>query len=177
MKKLVVGTTVLSAAMCGFAMVGPKDYVRDGLVALYDGVYNAKDASGAMTHDPAATSWANLVLGTGDIVLPDTAVIADGSVTLPSVTASAPDCSCARTSPITLEACVLSTTAATGNDKAFLTIPGRALVGYDGRNYGITVAAQASLPERCKLLTRTVEGKKELVLAVSAGLGLTLIVR
>ena len=41
----------------------------------------------------------------------------------------------------------------------------------------VLAAAQASLPERCKLLTRTVEGKKELVLAVSAGLGLTLIVR
>ena len=142
MKKLVVGAAVLSAAMCGFAMVGPKDYVRDGLVALYDGIYNAKDASGAMTHDAAATSWANLVLGTGDVALPSEAVVAENSVMLPSVTASAPDCSCARLSPITLEACVMSTSTVTGTEKPFVTIPGRALVGYDARaSYGITVAA------------------------------------
>lgn len=126
MKKIVVGAAALSAAMCGFAMVGPKDYVRDGLVALYDGVYNAKDASGAMTHDAAATSWANLVLGTGDVALPPEAVVAENSVTLPSVTASAPDCTCARTSPITLEACVMSTSTVKDYDKAFLAIPGRA---------------------------------------------------
>ena len=55
----------LVTASCVFATTyTPEGYVADGLMACYDGILNAVDADGKAYHDPAATTWANLVTRT-----------------------------------------------------------------------------------------------------------------
>lgn len=135
-----------AAAAAGAAMagLGPGDYVQNGLVAIYDGFYNAKDAAGVPIHDANATTWANLANGCGDFTLPQGSFTLGASNVTLNTTAVAPDCSVARASGnITLETCVKSETASTsGSDsqKFFLEILNRAGVGYDPRaDYHFTV--------------------------------------
>ena len=133
-----------AAAAAGAAMagLGPGDYVQNGLVAIYDGFYNAKDAAGVPIHDANATTWANLANGCGDFALPQGSFTLGASNVTLNTTATAPDCSVARaTGNITLEACVKSETAsATGSTKNFLEIANRAGMGYDARSgYHFTV--------------------------------------
>lgn len=55
----------LVSASCVFATTyTPEGYVADGLMACYDGILNAVDDDGKAYHDPAATTWANLVTRT-----------------------------------------------------------------------------------------------------------------
>jgi len=137
----------LAAAAAGtvLAALGPSDYVQNGLVAIYDGVYNAKDAAGVPFHDASATTWANLANGCGDFALPGgSTTVGPSNITLQTATAIAPGCTIARASGnITLETCVKSESASTsGSDsqKFFLEIINRAGVGYDPRaNYHFTV--------------------------------------
>ena len=132
-----------TAVGSALAALGPSDYVQNGLVAIYDGFYNAKDAAGVPFHDASATTWANLANGCGDFALPDgSTTIGPSNITLQTATAIAPGCTIARASGnITLEACVKSETASTtGSDKRFLEILNRAGMGYDARNdYHFTV--------------------------------------
>ena len=133
----------VTAAWAALAALGPSDYVQNGLVAIYDGVYNAKDAAGVPFHDASATTWANLANGCGDFALPGgSTTIGPSNITLQTATAIAPGCTIARASGnITLETCVKSESAsASGNQKLFLEILNRAGVGYDARdNYHFSV--------------------------------------
>ena len=142
MARASVFALVAAAAGAAMAGLGPGDYVQNGLVAIYDGFYNAKDAAGVPIHDANATTWANLANGCGDFTLPQGSfTLGVSNVTL-NTTAVAPDCSVALASGnITLEACVKSETAsATGSNKNFLEIANRAGMGYDARNnYHFTV--------------------------------------
>lgn len=138
MNRLLMMLALALAAGTASAGLGPGDYVQDGLVALYDGVYNSRDAQGSPVRDSKATTWANLAgVGTDDFVLPQGAFsFAENSITLSGAQASAPNCAVARvTGKITLETCVKSETSSTsGNEKFFLEIVNRAAVGYDGRS-------------------------------------------
>ncbi|MBO7207872.1 MAG: hypothetical protein J6W10_09715, partial [Kiritimatiellae bacterium] len=138
MNRLLMMLALALAVGTAFAGLGPGDYVQEGLVALYDGVYNSRDAQGSPVRDSEATTWANLAgVGSDDFVLPQGAFsFAENSITLSGAQASAPNCAVARvTGKITLEACVKSETLSTsGNEKFFLEIVNRAAVGYDGRS-------------------------------------------
>jgi len=138
----VAALSLVAVSTTALADLCPNDYVQDGLVAIYDGVYNAKDATGAPIHDASATTWVNLASGAGDFDLPDGSfTVGSSNVTL-STKVTAPNCSVARASGnITLEACVKSETeSTTGNDKRFLEILNRAGMGYDARSgYHFTV--------------------------------------
>lgn len=57
--KMGVGATLMSAAKTA------RDYVQDGLIAMWDGIENA----GWGTHDANATVWKDLVGGLGDLTL------------------------------------------------------------------------------------------------------------
>lgn len=59
------------------ASVSAKDYVQNGLVAIYDGIENA----GWGSHDSAATSWMNLVNG-NTVTLPAGFTAGDDCVTV-----------------------------------------------------------------------------------------------
>ena len=64
-----------NALMAGKRTPTARDYVQDGLVAMWDGIENA----GWGVHDAAATTWKDLV-GTVDIALHGEFVIKDDSV-------------------------------------------------------------------------------------------------
>lgn len=132
---------VVWTALCGLAAlaaVGPKDYVQDGLVALYDAEFNSVNAQGVAVHDAAATTWANLASGVGDIALPESGVTIDAkTVTLSKLTATAPNCTVYDfKTPLTLESCARSVSTSTtySYDLPFVQIPSRAGMGWDARN-------------------------------------------
>lgn len=57
------------------------DYIQDGLIAMWDGEFNAIDSDGAWYHDPDATVWMDLV-GDADLTVfkpwSDNALVGDG---------------------------------------------------------------------------------------------------
>ena len=137
MKKLVAAAVAVGTSHL-FAAMGPSDYIQDGLVALYDAEFNATNAQGVAIHDAAATTWVNLVTGTGNLTLPTSGVTINAKeITLDMVTAAATDCSAAtQTGPVTLETCARSATTSTdtkNNSLMLVTVVNRAGIGLDAR--------------------------------------------
>jgi hypothetical protein len=61
-----IGLVLLAAAVFaaidsyGENVVTPRYYVGDSLVAMYDGIFNATNATGELVHDASATKWLDL---------------------------------------------------------------------------------------------------------------------
>ena len=69
---------IANANKSGWSSLG---YVTDGLVAAYDGQFNA----GNSLHDPAATTWYNHVAKTADVAIPSGSVWGGDNVDIPDI--------------------------------------------------------------------------------------------
>ena len=80
---MIIGARMAAWAKIGGGVLTAKDYVQDGLIAMWDGIENA----GWGKHDASATVWKDLVGGL-DITLPSSAQIKDNHLLLEAEGAS-----------------------------------------------------------------------------------------
>lgn len=95
--------------MAGGGTPTAKDYVQDGLIAMWDGIENA----GWGQHDPNATVWKDLA-GSHDFVLPSAFSIGDDCVVFTKTQGEVQSWGIAKNDILTIEVCGKKTSTVVG---------------------------------------------------------------